>query len=237
MREKKAKKILAEVKNTYNDIAAEFDQTRRYAGKEFWLFKEYIKPGSFIVDLGCGNGRFLKFLEELSKDWTKPAFHYLGIDNNDKLLAKAREQFPHFNEENFINGDQLSIPIAENCVDTMFNIRAFHHIPSWQLRLQAVLEMKRVLKPDGILIITVWNLWQKKYWKEILKGFFRSILTLGSYSPKDLFIPWAKKAKRYYHAFTSAELSSLISHSGLEVMKMDSQGHDLIIIAKKKHIR
>ena len=57
--------------------------------------------------------------------------------------------------------------------------------------------MKRILKDKGILIISVWNLWQKKYWKELLLGFLRSIITLGTYDNNDTFIAWGKKEKRY----------------------------------------
>lgn len=223
------------LKSTYDQIADEFDSTRRYPGKEFWLFKDYIKPGSFIIDLGCGNGRFLKFLEEAAKNWQTPKFHYLGIDTNEKLLNLARKQFAHFPGESFILGDQTAIPIADNTADNIFNIRAFHHIPSWNLRLQAILEMKRVLKPNGILTITVWNLWQKKYWKELFKAIIRAILTFGSYDFNDTFIPWGKNYKRYYHAFTPTELNKLLSHAGFEVMESYSvnQSQDLVIIAKK----
>lgn len=234
MRQKKAKKLLEHVKSTYDDIADEFDQTRQHAGAEFASFVRYLKQGTSIADVGCGNGRLILWLQNVTKDWPKPPYHYLGIDNSEKLLQKAKENFPH---ENFIHGDQLNLPIKENSIDIIFSIRAFHHIPSRKLRLEALAEMQRVLKNNGILIITVWNLWQKKYWKELFRAILRSLYTLGAYAPNDTFISWNKKAKRYYHAFLPMELNNLITNAGFEIEELASnkhgKNHDIVIAAKK----
>lgn len=235
MREKKAKKLLHHVKSTYTDIAEEFDKTRQFPIKEFDLFKAYIKQNSTIIDIGCGNGRLVSSLKKANI-----SHHYLGIDNNNKLLEKAKKNFP---QENFIEGDQLKIPLGENIADIIFNIRAFHHIPSKKLRIQALREMQRVLKKNGILIVTVWNLYQKKYWGSLFKAIFRFIVTLGSYAPNDTFISWGKKAKRYYHAFTPMELHNVIKDAGFEIEEEYcikdgnrvpfKESHDIVIIAKK----
>lgn len=240
MRQKKAKKVLEQVKQTYDTIAAEFSETRHKVGKDFDLFTPYVQPGQLIVDLGCGNGRLLWFLSQISKNWPQPTYHYLGIDNSEHVLKEAKKLFP---DENFIKGDQLNIPIENNEVDVLFNIRAFHHLPHRSHRLMALGEMKRVLKKDGILIITVWNLWQPRYLHHILKGLLRSIITMGAYSPSDTFIPWGKKAKRYYHAFVPGELKKLIENIGFELIECFGQkngervpfskSRDIVIVARK----
>lgn len=241
MLEKKAKKLLKQVQSTYNEIAEEFSDTRQTSWEEFDFFSPYLKPGAEIVDLGCGNGRILKFLAKKTAGWDQPAFRYIGIDNSQKLLEKALQINP---QQTFIFGDQLEIPIAENKVDLLFSIAAFHHLPSQRLQQQALLEMKRTLKKDGILIMTVWNLWQKKYWSPILKAILRSIFSLGFYHPGDLFIPWGQqKIPRYYHAFTPGELEKLLLKTGFEIMELFcakrgkkvpfKQSQNICIIAKK----
>ncbi len=240
MREKKAQNILAAVQSTYNQIAEEFSNTRVHPGKEFEHFLPYLKPGAIVADIGCGNGRLVKWLQQVTNEWTKPAYKYTGIDNSAGLLAKAKELFP---KENFMEGDQLNLPLDTNSVDIIFNIRAFHHLPSRALRLKALAEMRRVLKKDGIMVITVWNLWQKKYWKALFKAGLRYLFTLGSYAPNDTFIPWGAKATRYYHAFIPGELNKLVTNADFEIMELFSvqqngqkvpfnQSHDLVIIAK-----
>jgi hypothetical protein len=95
--------------------------------------------------------------------------------------------------------------------------------------------MKRVLKPDGTIILTVWDLWQKKYWKALAKAIIRSIVTLGTFKINDTFIPWGKAKKpRYYHAFTMKELKILFEETGWNIIELSGSqpsGHDFIVIA------
>lgn len=221
MKEKKAKIILERVKDTYDLIADEFANTRQNPVKEFPIYDKYIKKTDFIVDLGCGNGRLLLSIPRKTT--------YIGIDNNNKLLELAKKKHP---QNEFINGNQLKIPVKDKTADVLINIRSFHHIPSKKLRETALSEMKRVLKKDGILIISVWDLWQPKYAKELILAVLRSLITLGSYDYNDAFIKWGKKVKRYYHAFRYKELYNLIGRAGFTVLESHKKFHDFIIIAK-----
>lgn len=233
MDDKAAKKIMTGVTKTYNSISKEFSDSRAFAGKEFDDFKEYLQPGQTILDLGCGNGRLLQFLEKEASTWHQKTFYYTGVDASKNLLAEARKKHP---DRVFKTGDMTKIPMKDKSMDILFCIRAFHHLPSKKTRLKSLQEMKRVLKSQGVLILSVWNLWQKKYWWQLFKAFARSIVTFGKFAPNDTFIPWGKeKIIRYYHAFTAKELQKLFQESGwniLELSKTQPPGHDIIIIAK-----
>jgi hypothetical protein len=103
--------------------------------------------------------------------------------------------------------------------------------------------MHRVLKNNGTVIITVWNLWQKNYRKYIFQGILRFIYSLGGYAVNDTFIPWGKKAKRYYHAFTPSELNKIAVAAGFEIEDLFyvkdglrvpfKESHDIVMVAKK----
>jgi ubiquinone/menaquinone biosynthesis C-methylase UbiE len=198
MRKKHVDKIRQQVKETYSSIAGEFDQTRKNLWLEFEHFLDYVKSDSKVLDLGCGNGRLYSLLKEKKVD-------YLGVDNNEALLKKARENFP---DAEFKIGDMVSLDLPDESFDVVFSIAAFHHIPGKKLRHQVTKEMHRVLKPDGILILTVWNLFQWKYFWDFLRAILLSIFHLGlKYSWNDLWIRWGSHhAKRYYHAFLPREL-------------------------------
>ncbi|MBU1954030.1 class I SAM-dependent methyltransferase [Patescibacteria group bacterium] len=222
MKEKTAKKLLHQIKHTYDTIADEFSQSRNYIGREFSHFD--LKGSGKIVDIGCGNGRFAGFLH------LKGKYEYFGIDNNIKLLRIASAKYPKYK---FIEGDQLKLPLKDGSADLAVNLRAFHHIPSEKLRLKALEEMRRILAEDGTLIISVWNLWQRKYIKQLATAIARWIFTFGDYDYNDTFIPWNGKNKRYYHAFTKRELKSIIKKAGLNIVKFYKVGKDMIIEAKK----
>lgn len=230
MHKKKAKKILEGVRKTYETIAEDFSRTRAHYGKEFDLYLQYAKRGGTIVDIGCGNGRFGGFLRE-NREKIR-SYHYLGIDQSEKMIEIAQKKQP---EDAFMKGTMLNLPLDQESTDMAISIRTFHHIPSHNLRLQALMELQRVLKKEGILVLSVWNLWQKKYIWPITKAIARSLFTLGSYEYNDLFIPWGEKTKRYYHAFTAAELIKIVKKAGFTIVETPVvEGvQDHIIIARK----
>ncbi len=227
---------MTDVTKTYDEISKEFSDTRSFAGKEFEPFREYLRPGQTIMDLGCGNGRLLQYLEKEASAWHQKTFSYHGVDSSKNLLSEARKKYPN---RTFQIGDMTKIPAKDNSIDVLFCIRAFHHLPDRETRLIALKEIKRVVKPHGILILTVWNLWQKKYLMQLVKAMVRSIVTLGKYAPNDTFIPWGKEKKpRYYHAFTIGEIQQLCRKSGLSILELSkadplTKSHDFILIAKK----
>ncbi len=229
MKEKKAKKIMDDVKKTYNSIANDFDRTRNRIEPGFEGFDRFISPEETILDLGCGNGRLLiHLLGKIEKNSLKKI--YFGIDNSDRMIEIASEKYPEFS---FLKGDQLQIPLETGSCNLIFNIRAFHHIPSKDMRNRALLEMKRVLKDNGILIISVWNLWQNKYFGALLSAALRYIFTFGKYDYNDTIIDWGNKEKRYYHAFTFGEFKSIIRHGGFTILEEKRMGHDFLLIARK----
>ncbi len=221
MKRKIAQQLLEKVKLDYDEIAEDFSMTRQHAWKEFELFKPYIKPGSAIADIGCGNGRLIR---ELEFDVT-----YTGVDVSQKLLEQAHMMFPH---HHFELGSLLDIPLPDNAIDTTFSIAALHHIPSQELREKAVAELARITKPGGYVIITVWNLWQKKYFKSILKAALKKAV-YGPYDINDLFIPWQHKVHRYYHAFFQPELKRLLKKKFHVLELITTESHNFLAICQK----
>lgn len=230
-----AKKLLKKVREDYTHIASEFSQTRQRSWQDFSLFKPYISPGYKIVDVGCGNGRLYDFVR------TIPDITYSGIDNNEALINLAQKKY---SSTHFLVADLLQLPRGVK-YDLLFSIASLHHIPSQELRNKSVREMHRILKKDGIALITVWNLFQKRYRKYIFKSLFNFIVQLGRYEWNDTFIPWGKSGiKRYYHAFTPGEIKKLLTANGFIVEKIlytkkgkivpFFESHNICIICKKR---
>lgn len=193
--------ITEQVKASYSAIASEFNQTRKQAWPEFEHFLTYVKKGSKILDVGCGNGRLYEALK--GKE-----VKYVGIDHNPDLLQKAQENFP---EAHFEKGDMVDLKLKSEAFDAVFCIAAFHHLPTPELRKKALSALHHTLKKDGILILTTWNLFQKKYVGELMKNIFRSLLSGGKRGNfNDFWIKWGKyPLKRYYHSFWPSELKGL----------------------------
>ncbi|MBN2095776.1 methyltransferase domain-containing protein [Candidatus Peregrinibacteria bacterium] len=197
MRKKQSDQIRQQVKGTYHAIADEFDQTRKRQWLEFQYFLEFIENSVKVLDLGCGNGRLYELLKDKKAD-------YWGVDNNLSLIEKARLHFP---DAHFELGDMVDLNFSDHSFDAVFCIAAFHHIPGRQLRKKALKEIHRVLKKDGVLIMTVWNLFQWKYIKSWVGALFSFVFHLGfRYAWNDLWIAWGNHpSRRYYHAFRPKE--------------------------------
>lgn len=96
-----------------------------------------------ICDLGCGPGQIARYLH-------RQGVRALGVDLSPKMVAEAQR----LNSEiHFHQGDMLGLPDAD---DSWGGIAAFYciiHIPPEHI-VDALREMRRVLKPGGVLLLT-----------------------------------------------------------------------------------
>ncbi|MBU2524201.1 class I SAM-dependent methyltransferase [Patescibacteria group bacterium] len=226
MNKAKTQALLSGVKQVYNEIAAEFSETRKYNWREFKDFVKNVNKGDKILDVGCGNGR-------ISQLFPSPDYDYTGVDNAENFIAIAKKLH---NEAEFIVADIQDLPFKNKKFDHVFNIAVLHHLPDEESRSRGLKEMNRVLKDGGHLYLMVWNLLeQKKYAQEVknakerAKNSDKSIAT----SPRDLIIPWGdQKLPRYYYAFKQEELIGLVKKAGFDIID-SKKDKNIILICKK----
>ncbi len=213
-----AQYLLDQTKENYNRISQEFSNTRSFVWKELEPLAKYITKGDKLLDLGCGNGRMLQIFKDIE---------YYGIDNSKNLIEIAKEKYP---EADFQEGDVLNIPFPESSFDKIYSIAVLHHIPSKELRIRFFKEAKRVLKPNGFFILTVWNISFKLVFKyALLKMFGKTKLDF-----KDVFIPWGNVYQRYIHCFTVKELEKTAKESGFNIKEKGFLGKNIYLILDKK---
>lgn len=185
----------------YEDIQQSFDKTRQSPPREMAEYAAEVHSGFHVLDLGCGNGRLLKALPSVN-------FEYEGIDGNAYLLQKAREAFPN---RTFTHAKLEDVVLAPSAYDVIFCSATLHHMVTRKDRLHLLQKCHGALTEGGVLIVSVWNLWQPQYIQYILA---KPHLKL---SWNDFFIPWKADTTmvwRYYHGFTKGELSRLFAHAG-----------------------
>ena len=224
-----AEYLLAKTRRDYDLISQEFSASRNRLWEGLYKFSDYLEDGDRILDSGCGNGRLIELFKGLNVD-------YLGIDSSSRMIETAKEKYPGYK---FEVADALSLHFVKNSFDKIFSIATFHHIPSEEFRLQFLKEAKRVLKPGGFLILTVWKLpfLKENYLK--LKFLILGLLNLSKLDSGDVLIPWGRKVDRYCHCFTKKELIKLIEKSGFGLRdagimeKRGSKYSNIYIIAKK----
>jgi len=194
----------------YDAIASDFNATRQAPWAELERLFERTPPSAKILDLGCGNGRLVPLFQQKN-------CAVIGVDPAEKLLEFARKSFP---ETEFLRGDFAHIPLANESCDEVWAVASFHHLPSVTMRKEALQEVSRVLKLNGSLVLTVWNLWELPQYKNAeMKAFWRAVF-LPRWKRQDFLIPWGKeKIPRYYYAFRLAELQDLVVESGFKLVE------------------
>lgn len=100
-----------------------------------WKFAPYIKSTDKLVDFGCGGGYLLKNLKATQKK---------GIEVN----SVARKQA----EKNGITTYEISSHIPNNWADVVISNHALEHVSH---PLAELINLKKILKKNGILVIVV----------------------------------------------------------------------------------
>jgi len=145
------------------------------------LLEPCLKPGSgWLLDAGCGTGALLTELQQRAR-------HVVGLDLEPLALRYARQR----GEFALVQARLEALPFRSNTFDAITALDVLEHLPDDRPALR---ELRRVLKPDGVLIITV---------------------------PAYRFL-WSKHdiALHHYRRYTARELRARLHEAGFEVRKL-----------------
>ncbi|MCK5474767.1 MAG: class I SAM-dependent methyltransferase [Candidatus Aenigmarchaeota archaeon] len=199
-----------DLKNTYNKIAEHFDATRQNIWKETGMLFEKLKENSLVLDLASGTGRHALYAK-------KKGHNCVCSDFSQKQILQARKKDRNMS---CVLSDLLKSPFKKETFDAILYIAAIHHIKTEKERIESLDETKRVLKPNGLVLVSTWSLDAPKFKKEKI-------------TKKDVILTWDKKYPRYYHLFSSGELEELVKKSGLNVIKTKQTNSNFWVLAKK----
>src|SRR5262249_31313720 len=115
-----------------------------------------VQPGERVLDCGCGYGWLLKVLGEMSEG------RLVGGDGGRGRRARARREV----KEPLAAADAVRLPFPDDTFDKVVLSEVLEHLPDDRA---ALLEVRRVLKPGGVVAITVPNrdypaLWDPVNW-------------------------------------------------------------------------
>jgi ubiquinone/menaquinone biosynthesis C-methylase UbiE len=110
-----------------------------------------VKPGSRILDVGCGTGTLTLAAARAAgsdgKVW--------GIDVAEDMLQAARQKAANAGlPVHFQNASITELPFADGQMDIVLSSLMIHHLVDEDTRRKGLAEVKRVLRPGGILMIT-----------------------------------------------------------------------------------
>ena len=108
-----------------------------------WLFPHFNKsPHALLIDIGCGEGNFLKTMKELGWD-------VLGIEAYHDLT-----EFSKANGIKVFAGTLEEMRLADSIAEFVIMDHAFEHLPDPRTTIQ---ECVRILRPGGTLVMRLPN--------------------------------------------------------------------------------
>lgn len=130
-----------EPKEYWNEASQKKEFTTPFQAEEF---AGYIEKGKVILDVGCGYGRTLDELYQ--SGYT----NLIGIDFSEGMIKRGRLQFPYL-DLRVKEAEQIDLP--DESVDAVILLAVLTCIKTNEEQQAFINEIRRVLKPKGILYI------------------------------------------------------------------------------------
>ena len=182
------------VRQEYNRLALIYDRRwQNYISKSLSFLLDFadFSTDTSILDVACGTGELAKLLLEKN-----PQQQITGVDISESMLKIACKKLEAYSNVSLLRASVTSLPFDNDSFDLIICANAFHYFENPEL---ALTEMKRVLKPQGEIIILDWC---RDYWVlKLLNPVFRFIYTA------------------YQLCYTKAELEGLLKATGFDVEK------------------
>ncbi|HUR70161.1 MAG TPA: class I SAM-dependent methyltransferase [Candidatus Thermoplasmatota archaeon] len=163
----------------WEQLAGTWDKARRKAWPAVAQFAESFRGGARVLDLAAGNGRH----------------GVLALKNGAQVVAadfsRSMLSFAHERGLAVAQADARELPFASRSFDGALFVAGLHNIPTRAGRIGALTELRRVMRPGGRALVTVWS----RFREQGLRG----------WNVADADVPWGD-VSRYYHFYTPVEL-------------------------------
>jgi tRNA (uracil-5-)-methyltransferase TRM9 len=157
-----AKTLDAVNQRFYETHHSAFNETRQFGWPGWRKIMEHVKttPRS-VLDIGCGNGRFARFLQNQNNPHEQPT-DYLGLDRNAPLLEYAQVQSLNFRARWLPwswTPDVKQLPPLNLSItpDLVVAFGVLHHIYGAGQREAFIAWCGQHVAHDGYLAISAWD--------------------------------------------------------------------------------
>jgi len=140
-----------------------------------------IAPGMRVLDVGCGRGEILQHCAELGAQAYGMDYALVAAQMAQRLAMGDGEEG---NAAYVCLADAKQLPFSATSFDRVLMFDLVEHLHPWELD-QALAEARRVLRPDGRLIIhTAPNVWYNRFAYPVVR-FVRALMNQKTNYPRD----------------------------------------------------
>ena len=132
----------------YDAFVEVFFFGRRRATFQSLIAAAGVQPGQRVLDVGCGTGYFARLLARA----VGPEGLVVGIDPSPEMITYASRKAGRVRNCQFRVGTAESLDLPAEHFDVVVSSLVLHHLPE-DLRMPALREMRRVLRPGGKLLV------------------------------------------------------------------------------------
>ena len=173
--------------NFYDQNIDEYIKKTTNLQDKDWLnkFTSYLPVNGSVLDIGCGFGRDTIFFA--SRNYIS-----FGIDLSEKMILRAKKSVL---SAEFYVMDMLNLKFKNSFFDGIWCSATLLHLNKNDA-LKSLNEMKRVLKSEGIIYLT------------LKEGNGEKVITDDRY----------KNAKKFYSYYTETEIKNILTIHGFEIL-------------------
>jgi len=199
--------------NWEKDLVKDTPLVKDFKRRELEFLKEHIPKGASVIEAGCGEGRVLECVSE------KASF-LAGIDINSSLVEKARERFKENKNAEFFCEGIIKTHFADSTFD--YGILSMNTLGNLgENKIAALIELERILKNDGKIIIVVYS---EKAFEERIRhytGLYKFEILNKEKGKVKLFCSFDGVNPIITEQFSKKDLEELFSKSGFNEFKIE----------------
>lgn len=148
---------------TFDRIAGEYDESlpphvvEHYLAKRVAYVRERRPPPATGLDVGCGTG-------VLAQRLAAAGYEMSGLDPSEGMLEVLTERAP---DVRAVRASATEVPFEDASFDLVVCVAALHHIADPGAVRDSLMEMVRVLRPGGRIVVWDHNP-RNPYWKRLM---------------------------------------------------------------------
>lgn len=207
--------LLAVNQRFYSALAQPFARSRAAPQPGFARLSAFWpQPCRRVLDVGCGEGRFGRFLAAHGLNG-----EYVGVDFSAELLAIARQGLPHgvFHQRDLLDPACLA-DLGQ--FDAVACLATLQHIPGADNRQRLMRSLAERLTPTGRLLVSHWQFLASERQRRKVRPWAEIGLTAEAVESHDYLLAWdrGERGLRYVAWIGPEELARLAQAAGCRLL-------------------
>lgn len=181
--------------DSYTQTTISLDRARRCLGEEAW--QRLHQPGTRVIEVGCGAGRFTEVL-------LATGAHVTSVDLSSAVEAN-QENFPQDERHCIVRADVRYLPFAPRQYDVVFCLGTIQHTPDPE---ETIARLYEQVRPGGWLVIDHYTYNMSSFTK--LSPLYRQVLRRLS---PERGLAWSGRLVRFFFPLHRAARRSRLAQA------------------------